>query len=144
MDEIESYLLDDVDDYYDDEYVKELDALLDINVSPTMIPSSSDSGSSSGDKRALIISNLDFVRSHMGNVLNRSSEYMDYCNQRHDVDSTKVDNKLYDKFNRVMDAYYGTQAVLMEKLHKEAEFIVKTAEMYDELDKQLKAKVGGQ
>lgn len=89
-----------------------------------------------------ITSNLQFIKSHISNISNKTNDYINFCNDRHTVDSVNIENKLYWNLNNIMNSYYSTQIILMQKLNKQFNFIVKAGESIDRLDNELASKAG--
>jgi len=89
-----------------------------------------------------LTSNLQFIRDHISNISNKTNDYINFCNDKHTVNSVNAENKLYLGLNNIMNSYYSAQIVLMQKLNKEFNFIVKVGESFDRLDNELATKIG--
>ena len=90
-----------------------------------------------------IIDNKEFIDEYIDRLQNKTRHVMDYCNQKHMMVSSNVENKLYNKMNNVMATYYQGKFELMEKYNHELEFIRNIGESYESLDEDLKRKGGG-
>lgn len=112
----------------------------DLNNNSTGIVNQANNYTSTNSSK--VTSNLEYVRSHMSNIADKTNNSIDYTSRRHAVDSKRDNNILYTKINEIMASYYAAQTKLMEKLNNELKFTEMMAEKYEELDKKMASKVG--
>ena len=90
----------------------------------------------------IVSSNLEFINTHMDDIVTKTNECISLCQNKLTVDSSFPDNKLYISMNNIIDMYYSAQMKLMEKLLNESNSIIKIGERYKDLDEDLSSKAG--